>query len=109
MLKSLISFGASRALCQPHRITLNARPSRRVQNFLKTEQLKRLDATLVDLIAEQPERILGFSAIRLMLHTGMRKGEVRTPRRGKTSTLRAACCICSATRAAARTSAATCC
>ena len=77
MLKSLISFGASRALCEPHKITLKARPSRKVQNFLKTEQLKRLDAALIDLIAEQPERIVGFSAIRLMLHTGMRKGEVR--------------------------------
>ena len=77
MLKSLISFGASRALCEPHKITLKARPSREVQNFLKPEQLKRLDAALIDLIAEQPERIVGFSAIRLMLHTGMRKGEVR--------------------------------
>jgi integrase len=78
MLKSLITFGASRGLCEPHRITLTARPSRKVQNFLKPDQLKKLDATLQALIAEQPARMVGFSAIRLLLHTGMRKGEALT-------------------------------
>jgi integrase len=75
-LKSLLNFAASRGLAETHKIALTPRPSRRVQNFLKPAELKRLDATLVKLIARQPERTLGFSALRLLLHTGMRKGEV---------------------------------
>ncbi len=75
MLKGFLSFGTARGLCQPHRITLTAKPSRKIQNFLKPDELKRLDAALLDLIAEQPERIIGFAAIRLLLHSGMRKGE----------------------------------
>jgi integrase len=78
LLKSLIGFGASRGLCDPHRITLAGRPSRKVQNFLKPDELKRLDAALVALAAEQPTRRIGFAALRLLLHTGMRKGEVLT-------------------------------
>ena len=77
-LKGLLSFGASRGMCERHRITLTATPSRRVQNFLKADELKRLDAALIDLAREQPERMLGFAALRLLLHTGMRKGEVLT-------------------------------
>ena len=75
-LKSLLNFAASRGLAETHKIALTPRPSRRVQNFLKPAELKGLDATLVKLIAQQPERTLGFSALRLLLHTGMRKGEV---------------------------------
>jgi integrase len=76
MLKGLLSFGASRGLNDPHHITLTARPSRKVQNFLKPAELKRLDAALVKLAAEKPSRMLGFNALRLLIHTGMRKGEV---------------------------------
>jgi integrase len=78
LLKALIGFGASRGLCDPHRITLVGRSSRKLQNFLKPDELRRLDAALVALAAEQPHRILGFAALRLLLHTGMRKGEVLT-------------------------------
>jgi integrase len=78
MLKTLLSFGASRGLCDPHKITLTARPSRKVQNFLKPAELKCLDNTLIEMIAEQPKRIIGLAAIRMLLHTGMRKGEVLT-------------------------------
>jgi integrase len=76
LLKGLLSFGASRGLCDPDRITITARPSRKVQNFLKPAELKKLDAALVRLIKEHPSRVLGFAAIRLLLHSGMRKGEV---------------------------------
>jgi integrase len=76
MLKGFLSFGASRGMCEPHKITLRAKPSREIQNFLKPEELKRLDAALVELSTEQPSRAIGFAAIRLLLHTGMRKGEV---------------------------------
>jgi integrase len=76
MLKGLLSFGASRGLCEPHRITITARPSRKVKNYLSPVELKQLDATLVKMIEQQPRRVLGFAAIRLLIHTGMRKGEV---------------------------------
>jgi integrase len=76
MLKGLLSFGASRGLCEPHKITLTARPSRKVQDFLKPNELKRLDAALAELAAEQPERVLAFAALRLLLHTGCRKSEI---------------------------------
>src|SRR5262249_61330232 len=36
LLKGLLSFGASRGLCDPHRITITARPSRRGADFLQT-------------------------------------------------------------------------
>jgi integrase len=78
MLKGLLSFGASRGLNDPHRLTITARPSRKVQNFLSRAEMKHLDATLAALIAEQPRRIFGFAALRLLLHTGMRKSEVLT-------------------------------
>ena len=65
-------------MCDRHNITLTATPSRRIQNFLKASELKRLDAALIDLAREQPERMLGFAALRLLLHTGCRKSEVLT-------------------------------
>ena len=74
-LKSLLNFAASRGLAQPHKITIAPRPSRQIQNYLKPAELKRLDAALVALTGEQPARIIGFAALRLLLHTGMRKGE----------------------------------
>ena len=76
LLKAVLRFAGSRGLCIAPNIGLKPRPSRKVQNFLKPDELKRLDATLVKLIGEQPHRVIGYSAIRLMLHTGMRKGEV---------------------------------
>lgn len=79
-LKGLLSFGASRGMCDRHKITLTATPSRRIQNFLKADELKRLDAALIDLAREQPARMLGFNALRLLLHTGCRKSEVLTLR-----------------------------
>jgi integrase len=78
LLKGLLSFGASRGLCDPHRITITARPSRKVQNFLDPAELKRLDSALVQLIKQHPRRAVGFAAIRLLIHTGMRKGELLT-------------------------------
>ena len=80
MLKGLLSFGASRGLNEPHKITLTARPSRKVQNFLKPNQLMALDATLQTMAAEQPRRVLVFALLRLLLHTGCRKSELLTLR-----------------------------
>jgi integrase len=76
LLKALLAFGASRGLCERHQIDIAARRSRKVQNFLKPTELKHLDAVLAKKAAEQPERVIPFSALRLLIHTGMRKGEV---------------------------------
>ena len=76
LLKTIVHFATSRGLCSAPTITLKAGAARKVQNFLKPEELKRLDAALVTLIAEQPHRVIPFAAIRLMIATGCRKGEV---------------------------------
>jgi len=76
LLKSLLSFGESRGLCTPQRITLKPKASRRVQNFLKVRELKKLDAALVALVREEPENVLAYAALRLLLATGLRKMEV---------------------------------
>lgn len=76
LLKSLLNFATSRGLSDTQKITLRPRPSRQIQNYLKPGELKRLDAALVKLIRDQPHRALGFAALRLILHTGCRKGEV---------------------------------
>ena len=76
LLKSLLNFATSRGLSDTHKIAITARPSRQIQNYLKPQELKRLDAALVKLIGEHPHRALGFAALRLLLHTGMRKSEV---------------------------------
>src|SRR5262245_46876666 len=76
LLKGLLSFGASRGLCDPHRISITARPSRRVENYLSPQELRKLDAALIEIIKQQPTRVFGFSVIRLLIHSGMRKGEL---------------------------------
>ena len=86
MLKGLLSFGASRGLCDPHKITLTAKPSRKVQNFLKPTELKRLDAALLKLATEQPERVIGFSAIRLLAAQRHEEGRGARARGGSMST-----------------------
>jgi integrase len=75
-LKSMLNFARSRGLAETHKITIKPRPSRQIKNYLSLAERKRLDATLVKLIRQQPQRMLGFAALRLLLHTGMRKGEV---------------------------------
>lgn len=76
MLKGLLRFAKSRGLTDVQEIAIAARPSRKVQNFLKPGELRRLDAVLAELANENPGRMLAFNALRVLLHTGMRKGEV---------------------------------
>ena len=76
LLKTVIHFAVSRGLCSAPTITLKAGAARRVQNFLKPEELRRLDAALIQLANEKPFRVMAFAAIRLMIATGCRKGEV---------------------------------
>jgi integrase len=74
-LKSMLKFADSRGLAQTQKINIKPRPSRQIKNYLNLSERKRLDAALVKLIKQQPQRMLGFAALRLLLHTGMRKGE----------------------------------
>ena len=101
-LKSLLRFAASRGLADTHKIAITPRPSRQIQNYLKPGELKRLDAALVKLIREQPGRMMGFAALRLMLHTGCARVRCcRSP--GRWWTWTTAWSVWSATKRAAKT------
>jgi integrase len=76
LTRTLLKFAKSRGLAETLRIDIKSRPSRHVQNFLKPDELVRVDTALATLAEEKPAQQLGYAALRLMLHTGMRKGEV---------------------------------
>ena len=80
LLKSLVGFAASRGLAEPARIAITATPSRKMQNFYSADELALLDRTLVELIEARPDRILVFSALRLLLLTGARMSEILSAR-----------------------------
>ena len=75
-VKTLLKFAETRGLAEVRPIRVKPGRSRKVQNFYSPAELVCLDATLVALIAERPERIQPFSALRLLLHTGARLSEV---------------------------------
>ena len=77
-LKGLLRFAEQRNLAQVHKIGIKPRASRKIENYLRPTELKKLDAALVRLGRQQPERVLGFAALRLLLHSGLRRGEVLT-------------------------------
>ncbi|QIG50386.1 site-specific integrase [Nordella sp. HKS 07] len=76
LLKSLLSFAASRNLATTQAIAISAQKSKEMQNFYTTDELVRLDAAMVELMREKPERRMGFAALRLLLLTGARKGQI---------------------------------
>jgi integrase len=76
LLKALLSFASTRGLAKPHPMKIRTKPSRKVQNFLRADELARLDEALGSLIAARPAQVLGFSAIRLLLLTGARASEI---------------------------------
>ncbi len=76
LLKSLMRFALSRGLATIQVIAITAQKSKEVQNFYTADELVRLDAAIVELMTEQPERRMGFAALRLLLLTGARKGEI---------------------------------
>jgi integrase len=80
LVKSLISFATTRGLAEPARIDIKATASRKLQNFYSADELAHLDRNLVELIEERPDRVLVFSALRLMLLTGARMSEVLSAR-----------------------------
>jgi integrase len=76
LTRTLLKFAKSRGLAETQRIDIKSRQSRHVQNFLKPDELVRVDTALATLTKENPAQQLGYAALRLMLHSGMRKGEV---------------------------------
>ncbi len=80
LLKSLLTFAGSRGLSKVQPIDVKATKSREVQNFYKPDELAALDKALADLITERPSQILTFSALRLLIATGARLGEITSLR-----------------------------
>ena len=81
LLKSLLTFARSRGLAATNAIDIVAGQSRQVQTFLTPEQLRALDAACVELIAEQPTRMAGFVALRVLIASGARTSEVLSAQR----------------------------
>lgn len=78
LLKSLLTYAASRAISKTNAIDIAVKRSREVQSFYTPDELQRLDAALVALIDTKPWRILSFSAVRLLIATGARLSEILT-------------------------------
>ena len=76
LLKVILSYGRSRGLVEPCRLDIATTKSRQVENYLTRGELARLDAVLADMGERAPEAILSVAAIRMLLHTGARKGEI---------------------------------
>jgi integrase len=76
LLKTLLSFASSRGLSATQRIAITPTKSKQVANYYSPAELTRLDATLAAMIAQMPHRILALSALRLLLLTGARAGEI---------------------------------
>jgi integrase len=81
LLKALLSYASARKLAATNPIDIRADKSRRVQNFLFPAELQRLDAACDALSNEQPTRMLGFVALRVLIASGARAGEVLAARR----------------------------
>lgn len=80
MLKSLLTFAGSRGLSKIQPIGVKPTKSREVQNFYRPEELAALDKALASLITHRTSQILAFSALRLLIATGARLGEITSLR-----------------------------
>jgi integrase len=80
LLKSLLSFSTTRGIATAHRIDIACSPSRKVANYYKPAELKKLDQTLVRLIRDNPDRLLVFTILRVLLATGARPIEIMSLR-----------------------------
>jgi integrase len=81
LLKSLLTFAHTRGLAATNPVDIRADKSRQVQTFLTPEQLQALDAACVELITEQPTRMPGFVALRVLIATGCRTSEILSAQR----------------------------
>jgi integrase len=76
-LKSIVGYAVTRGLGQPAEpITIKAAKSKEMQNFYSASDLIALDEAAIALTAQSPHRQGVFSAIRLLLHSGARTGEI---------------------------------
>lgn len=80
LAKSILAYAGSRGLAEPHRIDIKAKKSKEMQNFYSADDLVALDEAAADLAVEHPHRIAVFAALRLLLHTGARTGEILSAR-----------------------------
>jgi integrase len=80
LLKSLLSFSTSRGIATAHRIDIACSPSRKVANYFKPAELVKLDKTLIKLISNNPDRLLPFTVLRVLLATGARPIEIMSLR-----------------------------
>ena len=80
LLKSLLSFSTMRGIATAHRIDIACSPSRKVANYFKPVELAKLDRTLVKLIRDNPDRLLQFTVLRVLLATGARPIEIMSLR-----------------------------
>ncbi|MDX0491551.1 tyrosine-type recombinase/integrase [Sinorhizobium medicae] len=78
LVKSIIGFAKSRGLAETHEIQAKAEKSKELQNFYSRTEIMALDRAALALIAEKPHRLVPISAVRLMLHSGCRAGEIFT-------------------------------
>jgi integrase len=81
LLTCLLTFARTRGLAMTNVIAIRSQPTRRMETFLRPEELSKLDAACVELAAENPARMLGFAALRLLIHTGCRMGEILSAER----------------------------
>jgi integrase len=80
LLKSLLSFATTRGIATAHRIDIACSPSRKVANYFKPAELVKLDNALVKLIRDNPDRLLPFTVLRVLLATGARPTEIMSLR-----------------------------
>ncbi|MDW9936590.1 tyrosine-type recombinase/integrase [Sinorhizobium meliloti] len=76
LAKSIIKFAKSRGLAETHDIEAKAEKSKELQNFYSQTELLVLDKAAQALIVDSPHRLIVISAVRLLLQSGMRTGEV---------------------------------
>lgn len=75
LVKSIIKFCKSRGLAETHDIEAKADKSKELQNFYSKTELLVIDKAAQALIADKPHRLVPISAVRLLLHSGMRTSE----------------------------------
>jgi integrase len=80
LLKSLLSFSTTRGIATAHRIDIACSPSRKVANYFKPAELAKLDRTLLKLIRDNPDRLLPFTILRVLLASGARPIEIMSLR-----------------------------
>lgn len=80
LVKSIIAYAKSRGLATTNEIDMVAEKSREQQDFYDDEERILLDQAAAEIAAESPHRLHVFTAIRIILRTGARSGEIFSAR-----------------------------